>query len=323
MLSMTHDIRFKTNGKLFKLNLLASVEIQASVESLVDTAVIVLPESVLNKVLHIEDKVQRGSEVVVKFGYNSKNKVEFIGYVTEVVNKGGALEIRCEDALYLFRKSVPDKIFKPAPVKDVLEYLVQQVDPSYSVVMDVNYGITYEKFTIYQAEAYDVLKKLQEELKANIFFDTERKELNFFAPYKTKFGEVKYDFSKNVESSTLEYKSHNLHKLEVIVESTAVGGDVKQITLGTPGGEKVNIKVGPMSEADMKKVGDTVLANRNADRYEGDITGWLVPRVAPGASAKIIDADYPERDSKYYVTAVTTSFSANGGVRTVKLGIKL
>lgn len=325
MYQLFHDISFRTNGKKFKLQLLSSVEIVSSAENLADTATIVLPESVMNNVLKIEDKVQRGSEVTIKLGYNDKNKLktEFVGYVVDVVNKSGALEILCEDALFVFRKAIKDKSFKPAPVKDVLNYLIAEVDSSFKLVMDVDYGVTYEKYVIYQAEAYDVLKKLQEELKANIYFDTINKELHFHAPYKEKKGAVKYDFSKNVEESQLEFKKAANRKIEVVIESTGTDGKIKQITAGTPGGEKINMKVGAMSDADMKKIADSVLSEKNADKYEGSITTWLIPYVETTYTASIKDADYPERDGDYYVTSVTTSFSEGGGKRTINIGVKL
>lgn len=323
MYSMNHDIVFKTNGKRWKLQLLSSVEIVSSAENLVDTAVIVLPETVLNNVLNIEDKVQRGSEVTIQLGYDGKLKQEFTGYVVEVNNKSGALEITCEDALFVFRKAVKDKVFKPAPVKTVLEYLISEVDSSFGLEMDADYGITYEKYTIYQAEAYDVLKKIQEELKANIYFDTANKILHFHAPYKGSKGKVKYDLSRNVESSSLEYKQAQNRKLEVVIESTGVDGKITEVSVGTQGGEKINMKVGSMSKDDMKKIAESMLAEKNADKYEGSVDTWLIPYVEPTYTASFTDADYPDRNGSYYVTSVTTSFSDAGGKRTVNFGIKL
>jgi hypothetical protein len=320
---MKHEIEFNNSGRRFKLQLLNSVEIVSSVENLADTASIVLPESVMNTPLNIEDKISRGTAVTIKLGYDDRLETEFVGFVTDIVNKSGTLAIECEDALFIFRKAVPDKLFKPAPVKDILQYLIDNVDGSFSLEVDADYGITYEKFTIYRAEAYDVLKKIQEELKANIYFDTSEKKLHFHAPYLQKRGEVVYDMSKNVESSSLEYKLAKNRKIEVIIQSTGTDGKITEVTAGTTGGEKVEMKVGAMSESDMQKVADTVLSQRNSDRYEGSIDTWLRPVVLPGYSAKFKDPDYPDRDGSYYVTGVTTSFSDGGGKRTVNFGIKL
>lgn len=326
MYEMKHHIVFTTQKRDLKLQLFESVVVTRSVENLVDTAVISLPESVMNRVQHLEEKIERGAQVRMAFGYDVEERklpVEFVGYVLEVVNTNGHLEIRCEDALFLFRKSVENKQFKPAPVKAILQYLIDQVDSSFSLVMDADYSITYEKFTIHNAEAYDVLKKIQEELKANIYFDTEKKELHFHAPYKETGGEAVYDMSRNIESSSLEYQQVRNRKLEVVIQSTSSSGQVLEVSSGTTGGEKVTLKVGAMPASDMKKVADMALVQRNADRYEGDVKGWLNTTCRPAYRVRFKDDDYRNRNGLYYVTEVITSFSEAGGSRTVKFGIKL
>lgn len=324
MYQMSHDISFKNlQGKEFKLKLLHAVEVRTSIENLVDTATITLPELVMNEVLSLEDKLPRGTEVNISLGYDDNLNHEFSGFITEINNNNGTLNIECEDALFLFRKKVADKQFKPAKVEDILKYLISQIDPSFTLVMDVDYGVTYEKFTIYQAEAYDVLKKLQEELSANIYFDTEKKELHFHAPYEKEQGKVTYNLAKNVENSSLEYKKAENRKVEIILEVTGKDGEIIQKTFGTPGGEQEKRKVGAMSAADLKKIGENMIKQFSADKYEGSIDTWLIPFVRPSYRAKFIDDDYPERNGSYYVTGVTTSFSDGGGKRNVKFGIRL
>ena len=291
MYQLVHDIVFDNNGQKFKLKLLNEVKIKHSVENLVDTASIVLPESVMNNVLHLEEKINRGTKVSIKLGYDKKFQEEFTGFIKEINNNNGTLNIECEDALYLFHVSVPNKQFKPAPVKDVLQYLIDNVDSSFKLVMDADYGITYEKYTIYNAEAYDVLKKIQSELKANIYFDTSNKELHFHAPYKQSKGKVTYDLSQNVESSKLEYKTQINNKIEVVIQSTMTDGTIKEVSVGTQGGKKITMKVGAMSEGDMKKLAQNVFDEQNSDRYEGTIDTWLIPFCEPTVSARLIDPD--------------------------------
>lgn len=324
MYQLKHDILFiSASKKKFKLRLLNSVKVVSSVKNLVDTAIIVMPESVMNDVLKLENKITTGDEVTIKLGYNDDFKTEFIGYIKDIENVNGTLNINCEDALYVFRKQIADKIFKPGAVKDILNYLINEVDSSYSLVMDADYGITYKKFIIHKAEAYDVLKKLQQELKANIYFNTEKKELHFHAPYKDKGGEVKYDMSVNVETSSLKFKKASDEKLEVVIQSTSVDGTIHEVKVGTTGGKQVKMKVGAMSVADMKKIANNVLNSRNSDRYEGSIDTWLIPFCQPTYSAEFRDADYKDRNGNYYVESVTTSFSDAGGKRTIDFGKKL
>lgn len=59
------------------------------------------------------------------------------------------------------------------------------------------------------------------------------------------------------------------------------------------------------------------------DGYEGSFDGWLIPVVKPTDSAHVEDLDYPYKTGSYYVKSVITKLSSSGGVRTVKLGIRL
>ena len=321
MYNISWDIRFKTDNTKYSLRTVESIYIEESVENLVDTAVITLPEAYMNQVFNIGKEVKRGSEIVIKAGYDGDLQTEFVGYVLDVVNNDNSLKINCEDALFLFRKDVKDVELKPTSVPEIAQLLINQIDASYKLVCD--YSISYEKFVIHQATAYDVLKKITEETKANIYFNTEKKELHIHPPYIEKGGEAIYSMQRNIENSSLEFKKAIDRKVEVTVEKTNLNGKVESYTAGTTGGEKITLKVGSVATADLKKIAEAELIRRSTDMYEGSFDTWAIPFVKPTHSAKIKDEDYPEQDGKYYVVSVTTEINENGFKRTVKPGIKL
>jgi hypothetical protein len=322
MYQLDWNIEFKNpSGKKYRLTLLYSVEIDSSVENLVDTAIITIPEAVLNKVLSIENKIPRGTEVVINLGYNGKLHPEFKGFVKEIKNNSSTLTIECEDSIFKFRKPVSDEVLKPTSVSQIAQRMIDQCDPA--MVLSCDYDISYEKFVIHQANAFDVLKKLQEETKANIWIDSETNTLHIHAPFIEKSGTVKYNATQNVQSISLEYKRALDRKYEITVQSIGVDGQIKEIKSGSTGGESVTMKVGPMSEIDMKKIGDAELSKRMADRFEGSIDTWLIPIIKPTATAMYDDHDYPDKKGGYYVPSVKISFSASGAVRTVNFGIKV
>lgn len=321
MFDMNYDISFTYQDKTFKLLLLDKVVVTKSVDLLADTADIILPEAVLNNVLQLESKIGRGAQVVIQLGYNGELKKEFVGYIEDIKTNTSSLTIKCEDALFLFRKDVSDVKLKTVKVSDIAKYLIKEIGEDYTVNCD--YEITYDSFVIHQATAFDVLKKLAEETKGNIYFDTDLKVLHIHPPYIEKKGEVKYSTVRNIENIGLEYKKAKDRKVEVIVESIDEKGNKKRITSGTTGGDKITVKVGSMSKEDMAKIADAELVKRSADAYEGNITGWLIPYVEPTYTAAIIDPDYPEKDGSYYVNKVVTTFSKSGGERSVEFGIKL
>ena len=316
------DIIFTTKGKRYRLALLDSVRIVSSVNNLADTAEIVLPETVMNRPLDLEKKIVRGSEVSVLAGYNAEQlETEFTGYVREVVNTGGNLTIMCEDALFLFRTGIADKQLKQVNIQKIAQYVVSQIDGSYSV--DCDYNITYEKFVIHSATGYDVLKKIQEETHAHIWFDTANKVLHIHPAYLKKTGEVYYSMQMNIEDSSLEFKNRQDDKLEVVVESTDIQGKVHKVTAGTTGGRRISVKVGTMDQGSLQQLAKQILKQRSAPKYEGSFDTWLEPMVRPGYSARIKDEEYPDKTAWYYVESVETQISRSGGKRSITPGIKL
>jgi hypothetical protein len=321
MFDINWSVKFKNAGVTYRLETIAAIDIDESVDNLADTTTITLPEAVMNQVLNIGDRIGRGTEVVIQLGYDGDLITEFVGYVKDIVTNDSSLKILCEDALFLFRVGVKDAEMKPTTMAKIAQSIVSQINPDFNVICD--YDIAYEKFVIHQATGFDVLKKLAEETKANIYFNTEKKELHIHSPYLEKGGEVIYSMQVNVEKSALEYKKAIDRKVEVVVESTNIKGKIESYTAGTTGGDKVTLKVGAINPSDLPKIANAELLRRSADMYEGAIDTWLIPFVKPTYSAKIKDEDYPEKDGTYYVVGVVTSVSEAGCKRTVKLGVKL
>ncbi|EGV44382.1 hypothetical protein BZARG_790 [Bizionia argentinensis JUB59] len=322
MLNIDWYIEFKNQeGKRFQLALLGECEIISSVDNLADTATIVLPEAVMNEPLNFENKIGRGTEVTIRLGYDENLEDEFSGYIQDITNNDSSLKILCEDALFLFRVGVPDVELKPTSLSQIAQHVIDNIDSSFTVNCD--YTVSYEKFTIHQATGYDVLKKIQEETKANIYFDTKNKVLHIHPPYIEKGGEVFYSMQKNIEESSLEFKNKLDTKVEVTIETTDINGNVKKVVSGTTGGDKITLKVRTMDEASMQKIADNEARRATAPGYEGSFDTWLIPFCAPTYSARIKDEDYPDKTAYYYVKSVTTTLSESGGVRTITPGIKL
>lgn len=303
----------------YRLGLLQSVEINKSVDLLTGTAVVVLPGVVYNQSLDHEKYVKAGDKALIQLGYDGNLVTEFAGYVQRIDTDDDSLTINCEDSMYLTRKPVQDKQLNNTTMKAIAEYCLTQIGLKN---LDCTYDITYQKFVIKSANAFDVLKKLKEETKAQIYMIGET--LHIHPPYVEKGGDVVYDFAVNIEDSDLKYRNKDDRRFEVEVEGIGLDGKRKKVTVGVTGGEKRSVKVtNVMSDAELKKRGEAEISYLSYDGYEGSISTWLVPFVEPTWSAKIIDKDYEYKTGTYYVTAVTTTFSEAGAVRKVELGRKL
>jgi hypothetical protein len=327
-----YSIRYKITIGKYALRLVDSVTITKSVENLADTAVIVAPGAYINKSLQLEGKVKEGDPVEIRLGYDDDNPpLEFKGYLSSIATDDSAVRLECEDALYLFKKPLKDVEHKNIGVKALLQKLVDEVNAAnkkdgaatgYTVKCD--YEFTWEKFVLYRATAFDVLKKVQDETKANIYFSGD--VLHVHPQYSEPAGSGKpvvYDVARNIEKSSLKYVPLKNKKIEVEVTATLPDGKQKKVSYGVTGGTKKAVALGSADEASMKSRAEQEYNLFAYDGYEGSFTGWLVPYVEPGYRATLRDRDYPEKEGTYYVVAVETKLSSAGGERTVTVGKKV
>lgn len=315
MFDMVYDIQIGN----YKLALLESVKIHKSVDLLSDTATITVPGVYHNKALSIENKVKVSDKVIIKLGYNDKLVTEYEGYLYRIDTDDDRFTFNCEDEIYQARKPVKDTELNNTSVKAVAEYCLQQIGMT---KLNCTYNMNYEKFVIKDANAYDVLKKIQEETKANIYMKGDT--LHIHPAYIEKGGDVKYDFSLNIESADLKYRSVDDRKYEILVEGISLSGKKKTVKIGTTGGEKRTVKVyNVLDEESLRQRGQEELKYLIYDGYEGKIKSWLIPYVEPTYSVHLHDDDYEYKDSSYYCVSVTTEFDENGGVRNIEIGHKL
>ena len=318
MFAMDFDI---TIGS-FRLTMLESVVVTCSVENLADTATITLPGAAYNRALEVESKIKEGDAVHIRFGYDAHLQeltVEFEGYVESIATDDGSVKIRCEDEIYKFRRDLKNTVLTSVSVKELLEHVLRELD---GFTLSCDYEFNYDKFTIYEATGFDVLKKVQEETRANIYLRSST--LHVHPQYAETGRTVIYDFGMNIEKSDLKYKDARKRKFIATVEGTDSMGKAVKVTKGTPGGDKFTIKLpGVSDKATLERRAEEELKIRAYSGYEGNFTGWLVPRIEPTDIVELRDADYEYKKGKYYVVAVETAFSSTGGSRKITIGKKI
>ena len=315
-----YTLDFEVKIGEFYLGMVDSITIHKSVELLADTCEIVLPAARLNKALEIEEHIKRGDEVSVSIGYKEVGiKEEFKGYLQRISTDGGSIKLFCEDDLFQFRKDLPNEELKKISLSDLLSKVVKGIGKNYKV--NCSYTWVYDKFVIRDATGYDVLKKVQEECGADIYLKDG--VLHIHPPGEVVGKERFYDFAVNIEEAELSFKRAEDKKVKVVVKAIMPDGKVKEIEVGSTGGEKVEVKCHASDTASMKARGEAEVKRRTFDGYDGSITTWLIPECNPGDTASIHDGDYTYKDGTYFVRSVTTDFSEGGGKRKVELGYRL
>ena len=315
-----YTLDFEVKIGEFYLGMVDSITIHKSVELLADTCEIVLPAARLNKALEVEEQIKRGDEVSVSIGYKEVGiKEEFKGYLQRISTDGGSIKLFCEDDLFQFRKDLPNEELKKISLSDLLSKVVKGIGKNYKV--NCSYTWVYDKFVIRDATGYDVLKKVQEECGADIYLKDG--VLHIHPPGEVVGKERFYDFAVNIEEAELSFKRAEDKKVKVVVKAIMPDGKVKEIEVGSTGGEKVEVKCHASDTASMKARGEAEVKRRTFDGYDGSITTWLIPECNPGDTASIHDGDYTYKDGTYFVRSVTTEFSEDGGKRKVELGYRL
>ena len=291
-------MKFDIEVGSYKLGMVEKVEIIRSVEQLADTAVVTLPGAEYNIALDVEQKIHRGDRIVINLGYEEIGMVqEFEGYVQRIGSDNGAITLECEDDLFLFRKSLSDEQLKNVTLASLLQKVVDGVGGGFSI--DCSYSWTYEKFVINSATGYDVLRKIQEECGADIYI--QGKTLHVHAPGEKVGNTIYYDFTQNVQDCDLTYRRTEDRRVRVVVKALLPDGKTF-VDQGIP--------YNPLAKPDP----DTTLSA--SERQIGGLGIFLVKKVMDETS-------YEYKDGSYYVRAVTTEFSSDGGKRTVELGYRL
>lgn len=304
----------------YQVRTLKEVKITTSVLNLADTATIELPGKYLNSWKSIENKINVGDAVTIALGYNNVLETEFRGYLKRIARDNNSLVLECEDALYLLNKSISNREYKDVTLKNLLADILAQVDGKLRV--DCDYNFTYEKMVVFRSTAFDVLKKIHDDTKANIWFEGDT--LHVHPVYQQMAGDkaVIYDTKVNIQSTNLKWVDKSDKKVVIEVKYTDEKGNIKNREFGVSGGEKVTRYVPSNRDEDLQRAAENEYNLWNYSGYEGDFTGWLLPVVKAGRSVRLRDTDRDENGT-YYVTGVEIEFGQNGAKRKVSLGRKL
>lgn len=306
------------------LRILDSVEITRDTENLTDSAVIKLPSWVYNRYIKDVDTIKRDQTVSISLGYDGDLHQEFSGYIRSVERDPSGLVINCQDEIYKFNQTkMEDKPYDKPTVKDLLNIVIKTVQPD--LKLNCKYDFAYDKFTIKNATALDVLKTIQDEchcmmyIKDGVFNVTPP----YITPESTKI--VRYDTSKNVmaDGYSLKYKDKEDRKLKVTAKGKDKTGKELTAERGEGGDTETFDYKGIATQEMLDSIADNMYAAKSFSGYEGGFQAWYLPLVSKGDTADIADPNDPDRNGKYFIKSVVTTCSSGGITRKITLGKKL
>lgn len=256
----------------YKVNTLKSVSIKKSVEQLCDTATITLPGTLINEALDVNDQIKIGDAVRISIGYDGYMNDEFAGYVKKINTDDTDISIECEDELYLWEVQLKDEQLHSISCKSIIQKVAQQVSAktgiSYKVKCD--YDFSYKDFTISHATAVDVLKKIQSECKAYVYFEGNTLHIHpLYGEGSWSGNLVKYDMAVNVISTDLKFVHATDQKIKVEIEFMGKDGNTYKGFAGVDGGKVIKRVISSDDTASLQRVAENEYNLWCYDGYEG------------------------------------------------------
>lgn len=296
-------------GKL-ELHQVESVKIESSWELLTDRAEIVLPRSI-KFARKLDEYFLKGDKVEIYLGYNGELNKEFEGYITKI-SVDTPITVECEDRMYELKKIKVNKIFIGNLQKLISEIVPQNI---VSDVADIELG----GMVLQNTTVAKVMQELKDKFKIYSYFQNSK--LIVGKIYTDDKKEVNYEIEKNVIKNGLNFKNKEDIEIMVVAKSYMPNGKVMEVKYGDEGAPETEMVFYNINnEKKLKELAIKDYERIKIDGFEGEIETFGVPYVEHGYIANIKSTMYSERNGRYFIDAVNTSFSSNGFRRNIKLG---
>lgn len=303
-------------------NQITDVQIEKSIDDLCDTAIIKMPTNFKvkgedNKLISVETAINKGEEVSIYLGYENKYfGLEFKGYVSKISPKF-PIEIHCEDSMFLLRRKIFNKSFnQPTELKEILQFLVQDLPIELSPKIP---SFVLNKYIIKNANGAQVLQNLKQDYLLHAFIDDDNK---LFVGLKQDINNQKtcaYDLNYNIIENNLEFAEPVDDLVQFVGTYIDTSNKVHTYKVGKEGGSvrETNFK-NTINDFDlMKKIIDEQYKEYLKGKYKGSVKSFLIPFATRGMTAKIIDIDHKNREGQYFINKVSVSYGSSGARRDV------
>ncbi|MCG8476204.1 MAG: hypothetical protein MI784_12120 [Cytophagales bacterium] len=294
------------------------IEIVSDREKLGDSCSIQLPKNLQwgKKELSLEkeDLLKVGTPVVVFLGYDKKLHKRFSGFISEST-LDDIVTIKCEDGVSKLKEQTVEafsltddatfedlikKIFKGN--ESLLDSRVQQPD------------LTVGKMRVKSASVSDLMRMIKKKFGIQIYFKNGKLSFHSFLSKPSK--SHKLDTHENVIKSSLELvRWEDGKKVLELVNINHVNKQ-KSVKVGNDGGEVKRIEI-QSSEDKSDTIAFIAMNSIYNELYtglKGTVSLFGLPVVEHSEAIELKDWDFPDRNGKYWVKAVSTTLD-NQGIR--------
>lgn len=315
------QITSKDTQKKVILEYVSSVSISTSVETLTDTATIVMP----CKLKKITETVKKGDSVAIYLWYDEYPDYSpiFLGYVRNIVTSP-TITLECENEMWKLKQiKVPAKRYTKFDLQNFFSEFIPGIEVKVPKEMSFGEVIIANESTV--AKVMDYLTK---NYPFNVFF----KERSLVCSMRTSLvaesaKEVTFKIGSNIISDSLKYVK--AEDVNIIVKAKSILKDNTKLEVQSPiGATEGEIRTlhnsALKTKKELQKYADEQLANWKSDKMTGEFVAFGIPLVYKCDLVKILDDENPDRNNKKFVVAsVNYSFGTGGFRQTIKLGDEL
>lgn len=315
----------------FTFDYLTDLTIESSWSTFTDTATITLPNKFIrnNKVIiaGTDNLFKRGDVVEINIGYFPNLQRIFTGFLN-TLKPESPLVLECEDPMWLLKQiNLKSKQFINTTIKTVIDFATADLDNLTVEFDDKDAKIgSFEIDNKGFVNAVTVFEVLKKQFGYNIYFQDgilQVRILNSILSLDKPVHVMDTEF--NIIDDNLIFQRDD--DVGMVVRFDSKQKDNSVITLfgfkekgetvisRTPkqGGIVNSWKVPGLSEDLMKQ-----LITRNIDKYiwegfQGGFTTFLEPTIEHSDRIDYIDNKHPEKNGRYLIKRVITTFGVDGG----------
>lgn len=308
----------KEDRSTYEFDFCTSVDINSSYENFTDTATIVLPRKLSfegKQIFAGENSIfKRGDEVKIELGYYPNLVTRFEGYVS-FVGAGLPIEIKCEDKMFLLKKTTVKKYSKTSVSLKTLLTDILPSDVDFDC-LDVELG----SFRISNATVSKILDTLKSDYGFYSYFVDGVLHVGLPSDASDTITE-EFPFEKTViDPDNLVYQLKEELFIKVVAISMQSDNSKKEVTIGDSDGSQRTYYTYNASDSALNEFANLKLNKDKYTGYSGSFTTFGEPVLRHGDVAKLTSTKLPERDGNYLAKGISIKFDMNGYRQEIQLG---
>jgi len=301
----------------FVFDYATAIEITSSWDQFTTTAMIKLPHKLEfngEPIISGEDSLfKRGDAVEIFLGYDDNLVKEFEGFVSDV-NPATPMIITCEDLMWKLKQTSLTKSFREVTLKDLLSDILSGQGVDFEAV-DANLG----KFRITRANIVEIFEEIKKTYGL-VTFAQGGKIFSGLAYLPELQEERVLDLNHDVVSSDeLIFKRADDVKIKVKAISINSDNTREEVEFGDSDGNQTTFTFYNLSKQDLQETAERELEKLKFDGYRGSLVAFGSPFIKHQDVVSITDPKIPERQGRYLVKEVVTTFGVSGFRRKITL----